>query len=270
MKHISSTTSDHYYVLAELRTTEPSRWPASRRPFRYENVWQSHSQYDQLVMNAWQIGASQNGLEGVMAALTSVQKTLGSCGDREFGSMAKKFKKLQKNLERLRAQSIGTGPSADELSVASQLKEALRQEEIWIKQRSRVSYIRAGDRNTQFFHACASKRRRMNRITSLEQNDGRICDDPEEVKSEILNFYQDLYLSQGYRDMTELLQFVPTRVTEAMNESLAQYFTAEEVNAALFQVAPSKPPGVNGFNVGFFQRHWTFSAEISPWPFWTF
>lgn len=156
VKHISSTASDHCYILAELRSNAPNRWPASRRPFRYANIWQTHSQYDQLVKDSWHTGAGQNGLDGVMEALTFVQNKLGSWGDREFGNMAKKVQKLQKNLERLRAQSIGKGPSNEELSVTSQLKEALWQEEIWIKQRSRIPYIQAGDRNTQFFHARAT------------------------------------------------------------------------------------------------------------------
>lgn len=98
VNHINSTTSDHCYVLAELRTIEPNRWPASRRPFRYENIWQSHSQYDQLVMDSWQTGVGQNGLEGVMVALTSIQQTLGSWGDREFGNMARKFENYRKIL----------------------------------------------------------------------------------------------------------------------------------------------------------------------------
>ena len=42
VKHISSTTSDHCYVVAELRRDQPNKWHAGHRPFRYENVWQPH------------------------------------------------------------------------------------------------------------------------------------------------------------------------------------------------------------------------------------
>lgn len=178
-----------------------------------------------------------------------------------FRNLAKKVRKLQKNLERLRTASIGRGPSTEELSVAAQLQEALRQEEIRMKQRSRVQIIQAGDRNTKFFHARASQRRRINWITSLQKDDGSVCTEQDEVKEEILNFYQNLYLSQGYRDMSDILEFVTPRVTAAMNENLEKNYTAEEVRTALFQMAPSMVPGVDGFTSGFFQRHWNILGD---------
>lgn len=191
-----------------------------------------------------------------MQAFYSVQENLGSWGEREFGNLAKKVRKLQKNLERLRMASVGQGPNEEEKAVAAQLREALRQEEIWIKQRSRVLWLRAGDRNTDYFHAQASQRKRINRITSLQKSDGQITDEPEEVRKEIHEFYQDLYQSQGYNDLHQILQVVPRRISDAMNELLAKDFMAEEVKTALFQMAPSKSPGVDGFTAGCFQRHW--------------
>ena len=55
--------------------------------------------------------------------------------------------------------------------------------------------------------------------------------------------------------MADLLQFVTPRLTMAMNEALEKDFTVDEVRTALFQMAPSKAPSVNGFTIGFFQRH---------------
>ena len=78
IKHISSVASDHCYVLVELRHDHPNRWPATQRPFRYENVWQTHADYDKLVMDSWKFGAGQEGLTGVVEALNSVQSQLGS------------------------------------------------------------------------------------------------------------------------------------------------------------------------------------------------
>jgi hypothetical protein len=49
---------------------------------------------------------------------------------------------------------------------------------------------------------------------------------------------------------------VPHKVTPLMNDMLDKLFTEEEVEKALFQMAPGKAPGVDGFNAGFFQAHW--------------
>ena len=61
--------------------------------------------------------------------------------------------------------------------------------------------------------------------------------------------------------MDDLISLVPARVTEQMNEYIDRPYTAQEVKTALFQVEPSKAPGVDGFTAGFFQRHWSLLKE---------
>lgn len=79
--------------------------------------------------------------------------------------------------------------------------------------------------------------------------------EPAEVKEEISSFYENMYTSQGYRPMNELLDCVTPRVTEPMNEFLEKDYVAAEVKQALFDMAPSKAPGLDGFTAGFYQRH---------------
>jgi hypothetical protein len=119
-----------------------------------------------------------------------------------------------------------------------------------------VLWLKEGDRNTGYFQAQATLRKRINRITSLERGDGHICTEPDEVKAEISSFFAALYQTQGYRAMDDLLDCVAPRVSEGMNDLLDKEYTAEEVKKALFDMAPSKAPGVDGFTAGFYQRHW--------------
>lgn len=51
------------------------------------------------------------------------------------------------------------------------------------------------------------------------------------------------------------------KVTEAMNNFLDRPFSPEEAEAALFMMHPSEAPGMDGFNAGFFQRHWKTLKE---------
>lgn len=95
----------------------------------------------------------------------------------------------------------------------------------------------------------------MNKISGLERADGSVCANSDEGKVEILSFYQNLYTSQGGHDMSEILRHVPVKVSPQMNELLDKPFEAQEVREALFQMAPSKAPGVDGFIAGFFQKH---------------
>lgn len=142
--------SDHCFVLVETQETNFKRGP---KPFHYEDVWQSHVEYDKFIAEAWRRNHAGPGLAGIQETLQKLQTELGSWGAQEFGCLAKKVKKLQKKLEVLRKQSIGRGPSDEEKATMLKLREALRQEEIWIRQRSRVPWLRQGDRNTAYYQA---------------------------------------------------------------------------------------------------------------------
>lgn len=115
----------------------------------------------------------------------------------------------------------------------------------------------------------------MNRISSLQWSDGTICESMEEIQAEIQNFYQTLYQSQGEPNMTACLHFVEERITQRMLEEMEEAFTVEEVRYALFQMHPSKAPGVDGYTAGFFQRQVSSNAigslcvrQLSQ-PFWS-
>lgn len=78
------------------------------------------------------------------------------------------------------------------------------------------------------------------------------CLSSDEIMGIINSLCQNLYQSQGYRQMNELLDVVPPRLAQAMKDSLNKDFVAEEVKQALFDMAPSKAPSVDGFTAGFY------------------
>lgn len=260
VRHLSAMESDHCFVMVDIREKAINSGHGKRQ-FRYENIWQSHVDYDNLVADVWRRHCRGAGLASIADTLSTLQGELGAWGARGFGCLAKKIKKLQRKLDKLRSTSMGRGPTDEVKKTVMQLREMLKLEEIWMRQRSRVPWLRDGDRNTKYFQAQATQRRLVNRISGLRRCDGSVCTGEKEDKEEIQSFYQSLFLSQGVNDMEALLQFIPNKVSPAMNEAIAKPYTMEEVHAALFQMAPSKAPGVDGLTAGFFQRHWNLIKE---------
>ena len=74
-------------------------------------------------------------------------------------------------------------------------------------------------------------------------------------------FYKELYTAGGVQDMHQVLETVPTKVTQEMNEVLNAPYTQQEVKQALFQMFPIKAPGPDGFPAHFFQRHWGLCGD---------
>ncbi|XP_077249381.1 uncharacterized protein LOC143888877 [Tasmannia lanceolata] len=133
-------------------------------------------------------------------------------------------------------------------------KELLMLEEISWRQRSRVKWLLEGDKNTAFFHAIASARRRRNRIESLEV-EGEIVSDRERIIEEIIAFYRSLYSADG------ILRPIPQDICFASlsleaSAGLEIPFSEEEIRTALFSLAKDKALGPDGFCLVFFQTCW--------------
>jgi hypothetical protein len=74
------------------------------------------------------------------------------------------------------------------------MDELLYREDLMWMQRSRVTWLKEGDRNTNFFHMKAAGRARKNKITKLKKDDGRITKDNKEMGDMVKVFFQQLYM----------------------------------------------------------------------------
>ena len=93
--------------------------------------------------------------------------------------MKREIKKVRKEYENERSNSLFRGPTKREKDLARQLSELLHKEELMARQRSRADWLKAGDRNTGFFQARAASGKSINRIWSLQTADGGICETKE-------------------------------------------------------------------------------------------
>ena len=69
-----------------------------------------------------------------------------------------------------------------------------REAKMWA-QRSKVQWLRDGDKNTRFFHSKATQRRRRNYIKGLYDENGQCCTHPSRVTDTVVQFYQKLFTS---------------------------------------------------------------------------
>ncbi|KAL5553661.1 hypothetical protein UlMin_041062 [Ulmus minor] len=94
------------------------------------------------------------------------------------------------------------------------------------QQRSKDMWLKSGDRNSKFFHWKASARKAKNSIVGLFDSNEKW-----------------------------------SKVSPAMNEQLDGRFDAEDVRTAIFQMAPSKSPGVDGMSALFYQKYWSIVGD---------
>ncbi|KAL9659348.1 hypothetical protein QQ045_024154 [Rhodiola kirilowii] len=83
----------------------------------------------------------------------------------------------------------------EEGKTAAELDEwRLREELLW-RQRSQAEWLLEGDRNTKFFHARASHRRKVNRIDKLRNEDGEWLTEESAIAHQIKKYFGNLFKS---------------------------------------------------------------------------
>lgn len=97
-----------------------------------------------------------------------------------------KFKNVGKELEKTRKQLAGLiERNADRKEIrqaTDRMNELLYREEMLWLQRSRINWLKEGDRNTNFFNSRMVWRAKKNRITKIRVNDGTVYSTTKEME----------------------------------------------------------------------------------------
>jgi hypothetical protein len=75
VRHINMVQSDHCMLAIEMKKYKQQRFTKGRN-FKYENVWQTHADYDKVVNDLWMKAEKGTGLSGFANSLSSVQSGL--------------------------------------------------------------------------------------------------------------------------------------------------------------------------------------------------
>lgn len=125
---------------------------------------------------------------------------------------------------------------------------------MWL-QRSHITWLKEGDRNTKYFHRQAQWRARKNHIQRLRMDDGSWCHDQKEMKGMTVDYFQQLFTADVSVDPQVIVDLIETSVTDEANADLCREYSDEEFGDALFRIGPLKAPDPDGLRSRFFQRN---------------
>ncbi|XP_042942950.1 uncharacterized protein LOC122277139 [Carya illinoinensis] len=146
----------------------------------------------------------------------------------------------------------------------AEIDKLLGSEELKWRQRAKQRWLREGDRNTKFFHQCASHRRLVNTIKQVANENGVTVNNQKEVGLAFQDFYRNLFSTSDPQGSDALLHSFQARVTREMNRTLTSPYSTEEIQIAILDMNPMGSPGPNGFPALFYHQHWpVVGKEVS-------
>uniref|UniRef100_A0A2N9J763 CCHC-type domain-containing protein n=1 Tax=Fagus sylvatica TaxID=28930 RepID=A0A2N9J763_FAGSY len=147
VSHLTQTHSDHCPLLLTLCPIIPRSLP---RPFRFENIWLSHSDFPKIVEQTWAVPATN-----LSVTFDTFATLVSNWSKLVFGNI---FHRKNRILARLNGAqcALAANPSKSLFRIEKDLREdyfhILKIEEDFWSLKSRVGLVVEGDRNTKLFH----------------------------------------------------------------------------------------------------------------------
>lgn len=247
--------SDHKPIMVRLNNPEPQR----HKLFHFDKRLLDVPSFKGVVKNGW--------AKGTYTVKTPITDRIRTC--RQAMARLKHQSSLNADvrIKTLRAR-LNRALDSNLMSVRHQipqlrqaLSKAYHDEEIYWQQKSRNQWMKDGDRNTGFFHACTKTRFSHNQITSISDNDGTIFRGDKEIGRHAQEFFTNIYTTTGIAvSPMDFADFKPS-VSTSVNVALTKDFGEEEIYEAICLIGDDKAPGPDGLTARFYKQCWNIVGK---------
>lgn len=168
--HLRCDSLDHSPLHIVFSGIDPSTW---KRLFRFEEMWLSHLGCEEVVQATWTSVEDLGFDDTILAKVEKCGTDLGGWNKDVFGSVRKELDRLKKNLVKAETEAMASGNNHRIWQLKREIEVLLERKAIMWAQRSRVLWAKQGDRNTKYFHSCATRRYRKNMIKGIRDEENR-------------------------------------------------------------------------------------------------
>ncbi|GLT68045.1 hypothetical protein SLA2020_403080 [Shorea laevis] len=243
---------------------------SSRKPFKFFNFWAKDKDFLNIVREVWE----QTEVRGcfmfqLCKKLKALKAPLRRLNKEKYGDL---HDRVQKEIAKLHAiqTDLLTSPHEDlamiEQEQARKVADLTLAEEAFLKQKSRVHWLKEGDQNTSYFHKVLKVKRGKSKIRELQTMDGRRISQPREIATEATQFYQSLLGAEDSNcnggDVSYLKDLLSFQLPSQVQEKLIQPVSARECKAAFLHSPNNKSPGLDGYTAEFYKAAWPIIGPL--------
>lgn len=235
-----------------------------RKPFRFESFWTTEEECHRIISAAWDKVVEGPDMLCLCKKLRGCKENLKVWHKENFEDMRIKIAFLKEQVDVIQKENDkGFNPDnyINEKILITKLEDLWQKEAMMWHQRSRVNWLKMGDKNTRFFHLTTVHRRQRNQVAKLKDGNGVWQTEQDCIADIIKGHFQKLYSPPQNRNVEEVISLVEPVVSNEMNHALTRPISREEVKEAAFQMGPLKAPGSDGFPGLFYQKYWDVVGE---------
>jgi hypothetical protein len=259
--YITNLSLDHMGLLVLSNPPQAASFGYRKKLFRFDHTWVRELGCEDTIKMAWSYPVSGTPMFRVAQKIKNCRMHLLQWNQGQIHINPRLIEEKKNRLAQLESSPMNEYSSSEVNTLRREVNILIEKEEIFWRQRSRVSWLKEGDRNTKFFHACASQRKKANLITGLRDDHGVWKNEAGAISNLAVNYFQHLFVSSDPDCIREVVDQIDALVTPAMNDALLKDLSSEEIHSALFQMGPSKAPGPDGMTALFFQKYWHIVGE---------
>ena len=229
-------------------------------PFKYNKAWDNKEEFRNMIKEQWAkeiIGSPHYIWE---AKLKSLRTVIKQWARNHAAEESKKRTDLQAQLEQWSQEKERTQYTEEDQAKENEMYKKLykqnRKEEEEQRQKSRCLWLKAGDKNTSFFHNSLKIRRAGNHIERIMMEGSELRDQEEIKEAASRHFCALLSADPQPIDNADFLSLIENKISADQNNDLDQEVTSEEIEWSIFSMAQDKAPGPDGFTVAFYRNHW--------------
>ncbi|KAK1406264.1 hypothetical protein QVD17_41555 [Tagetes erecta] len=233
--------SDHSPCI--LRLDSPKKKKA--RPFKFANFLVFKKEFQNLVTHEWRKEVAGNEMFKVVKKLKLLKPYFRKLLYAQ-GNLHNRVNLLRKELDDVQCQMDkephDIGLRDKERKCLLEYEKVAYDLELFLKQKSKVEWLRAGDSNTAFFHKSLKRKLHKTMVDRIIDGGGNVHTG-DGVTSILVEHYSNFLGTEGETNGIDLSSLGFKKLSALDSSSMVRQITDEEVKSAMFDIGEYKSPG---------------------------
>ncbi|XP_071694872.1 uncharacterized protein [Rutidosis leptorrhynchoides] len=239
-------------------------WEGKPKPFKFSNYIIEHEKFKDVVSEGWKVEIPGHMMFRVTKRLRLLKKQMRKLMWSK-GNLHSNVITLRSELDAAQVLLDSDPNSRDlrkkESTILKKYNEAIYEEECFLKQKSKVEWLRVGDGNSRYFHNVVKGRMHRGKIHAIENSEGNIVEGQAAFDVITDHFRNFLGHHDNCSNIVDPQLLFSKKVTDQKAMEMISPVTTDEIKKAMFDINDLKSPGPDGYSAAFFKNAWDIVGE---------